>query len=71
MGANGGKMENLGKVRPRLALENGMIGQFTFQAAHGIKDTRPLLAVSEVNQKGNPTRFDGRNPTSFQATPRR
>ena len=52
-------MANLGQVRPRLLLENGLKGQFTFQAADGIREEGPLLSVSEVNAKGNPTRFDG------------
>ena len=59
IGANGGRMANLGQVRPRLMMENGFLGQFTFQAADGIRESGPLLSVSEVNSKGNPGWFDG------------
>ena len=52
-------MANLGQVKRRLLLENGIAGQFTFQAADGIREDGPLLAVSEVNAKGNPAWFDG------------
>ena len=52
-------MANLGQVRPSLLLENGLLGQFTFQAADGIRENGPLLAVSEVNAKGNATWFGG------------
>ena len=61
IGANGGRMANLGQVRPRLMMENGFLGRFTFQAADGIRKEGPLLAVSEVNAKGNPAWFDGQN----------
>ena len=36
-----------------------MLGQFTFQAADCIRENGPLLAVSDLNAKGNPTWFDG------------
>ncbi len=52
-------MANMGQVKPRLLLENGVLGNFTFQAADGIREDGPLLAVSEVNAQGNPTWFDG------------
>ena len=52
-------MPNIGQVRPELALENGLLGRFTFQAADGIREDGPLLAVSDVNSKGNPAWFDG------------
>ena len=52
-------MANLGQVRPRLLLENGIMADFTFQAAEGIRENGPLLAVSEVNAKGNPAWVDG------------
>ena len=57
--ASGGKMPNIGQVKPELLLETGILGRFTFQAAEGIREDGPLLAVSEVNSKGNPTWFDG------------
>ena len=52
-------MANLGQKRPQLLLENGALGKFTFQTADGIRPGGPLLAVSEVNAKGNPAWFDG------------
>ena len=52
-------MANLGQVKPKLMLENGLLGHFTFQAADGIRENGPLLAVSDVNAKGNPAWFDG------------
>ena len=59
VGANSGRMANLGQVRPNLALENGLLGRFTFQAADGIREDGPLLSVFDVNSKGNPCWFDG------------
>ena len=52
-------MANLGQMKPRLALENGHLGQFKFQAAEGIREDGPLLSVWDVNCKGNPCWFDG------------
>ena len=52
-------MANIGQMRPDLLLENGLVGQLTFQAADGIREDGPLLAVSEVNARGNPAWFDG------------
>ena len=59
MGANEGRIANLGQVKPELLLETGTVGQFCFQVADGIREDGPLLAVSEVNAKGNPAWFDG------------
>ena len=33
--------------------------RFTIQAAEGIREDGQMMAVSEVNSKGNPTWFDG------------
>ena len=35
---DGGRMANLGQVKPRLLLENGLLANFTFQAADGIRE---------------------------------
>ena len=59
VGPDGGTMANQGQIRPNLLLENGAMGGFCFQAADKIR--KPLLAVSEVNRKGNPCWFDGRS----------
>ena len=59
IGANDGKMPNIGKLKPQLLLENGALGNFPYQVADGIRENGPLLAVSDVNAKGNPTWFDG------------
>ena len=52
-------MANIGQMKPELLLESGLLGRFCFQAADGIREDGPLLAVSEVNARGNPTWFDG------------
>ena len=55
--ANGPLMKNQGQMKPTLLLETGDLGNFTFQNTDPIR--KPLLAVSDVNAKGNIGFFDG------------
>ena len=58
-----GIMKNQGQMRPRLLLETGQLGQFTFQATSSAQGPlrKPLLAMSDVNSKNNIGFFDGEN----------
>ena len=56
VGPGGEKIPNQGQFTPKMVTEPGSIGQVTFQAG---KVRRPLMAVSRVNDKGNPVLFDG------------
>ena len=58
-----GIMKNQGQMRPRLLLETGQLGQFTFQATSSAQGPlrKPLLAMSDVNAKNNIGFFDGEN----------
>ena len=49
------QIPNQGQLKPRLVLEDGGTGDFTFQAAAVRK---PLMAVSSVNDKGHMVLFD-------------
>ena len=50
-------MENESQMTPTLLLETGGLGQFCFQNTELIR--KPLLAVCDVNKKGNIGLFDG------------
>ena len=63
-------MANLGQLRPKLLLENGTQGQFTFQAAEGIRKNGPLLSVAEINHRGHPAWFDGERSYILPSTAR-
>ena len=54
-------------MRPRLLLETGQLGNFTFQNTEKVK--KPLLSVSDVNSKGNIGFFDGHNSSLIAGTP--
>ena len=54
--AQGSMVPNRGQMRPTLLLETGHLGSFTFQETDVVK---PLLAVSDLNAKGNACFFDG------------
>ena len=56
IGALGASMPNRSEIKPRLILETGGLGTFRFQETTVRK---PLLAVSDVNNKGNLVLFDG------------
>ena len=45
----------LGELTARRAMENGMMSSVKFQ---GAEVRKPLLAVSGLNDKGNPVWFD-------------
>ena len=55
--ATGGISHNKGQMRPRLLLETGMLGDFTFQNTDDIQ--KPLMAMSDVNSKGHIGFCDG------------
>ena len=65
--ASGGLMPNQGQMKPRLLLETGHLGNFCFQNVEPVK--KPLLAVSDVNEKGNIGFFDGHNSSIICGTP--
>ena len=54
--ASGKLIPNKGQLNPRLVTESGNVGSVNFQAADV---EAPLLAVSDIGAKGNPTWFDG------------
>ena len=56
VGPGGEVIPNLGEVVTHVKLENGTTGKLTFQ---GAAVRKPLLAVSDINQKGNLVIFDG------------
>ena len=51
----GNRIPNLGQMVPKRMLSNGLVAATKFQAADVRK---PLLAVSGLNDKGNPVWFD-------------
>ena len=57
VGATGHSMRNNGQMEPKLLLEPGFVGNFKFQET---ETRKPLLAVCDVNAKGNPVVFDGK-----------
>ena len=59
-------MPNQGQMKPRLLLETGHLGNFTIQNVDPVK--KPLLAVSDVNEKGNIGFFDGHNSSLICGT---
>ena len=63
IGASGASMPNRGQIKPKLILETGGMGTFKFQETTVRK---PLLAVSDVNNKGNLVLFDGHNSFILQ-----
>ena len=58
VGPGGEVIANIGELSPTLRLANGATGKITFQGADVRK---PLLAVSDVNRRGNVVVFDGDN----------
>ena len=54
--ANGHEIADRGEMKPRLLLETGAMGTFTFSETDARK---PLLAVGDCNKKGNTVWFDG------------
>ena len=51
----GQKIPNLGQMVARRMMGNGIVGNVKFQ---GAKVRKPLLAVSSLNDRGNPCWFD-------------
>jgi len=58
VGPGGEVIANVGQMEPSLRLPNGALGKIVFQ---GTAVRKPLLAVSDVNKKGNMVVFDGPN----------
>ena len=56
VGPGGEVIANLGQMEPSFKLPNGVMGKIVFQ---GAEVRKPLLAVSDVNKKGNLVMFDG------------
>ena len=55
VGPGAGKIPNEGQMVADRMFANGLVGKTKFQAA---KIRKPLLAVSSLNDKGNPVWFD-------------
>ena len=58
VGPGGEVIANMGQLEPSFRLPNGATGKIVFQ---GAAVRKPLLAVSDVNKKGNLVVFDGSN----------
>ena len=54
-------------MKPQLLLETGQLGNFCFQNTEPLK--KPLLAVSDLNEKGNIGFFDGHRSSIIVGTP--
>jgi hypothetical protein len=58
VGPGGEVIANMGQLEPSFRLPNRVLGKIVFQ---GAAVRKPLLAVSDVNKKGNLVVFDGAN----------
>ena len=67
VGPGGEVIANMGQMEPSLRLPNGALGKIVFQ---GAAVRKPLLAVSDVNKKGNMVVFDGPNSCTVPANAR-